>query len=114
MPKKDNIKFFIVEIFFKPPKKNYETNKIIYYHFDEIWSIDSAYFSDYKKSNNKRFRNLYVIKDDFSKYLWDLPLKKKQTKTQDFSNIPTQSKRHPLKIESDRGAEFYNSIIQNF
>ena len=37
-----------------------------------------------------------------------------QQKTQEFSNILTKSKRSPLKIESDRGAEFYNSIFQNF
>ena len=29
-------------------------------------------------------------------------------------NILTSSKRRPIKIESDRGTEFYNSIFQNF
>ena len=37
-----------------------------------------------------------------------------QTITNEFSNIITTSKRKPLKIESDRGSEFYNSIFQNF
>ena len=48
--------------------------------------------------------------------MWAIPLKNKcsQTITKDFSNILTTSKRKPLKIESDRGAEFYNSIFQNF
>ena len=32
----------------------------------------------------------------------------------EFSNILTTSKRKPLKIESDRGTEFYNIIFQNF
>ena len=36
--------------------KSYATNKIIYNHFDEIWNFDLADFSDYKTSNNKRFR----------------------------------------------------------
>ena len=31
-----------------------------------------------------------------------------------MSNILTTSKRKPLKLESDRGTEFYNSIFQNF
>ena len=31
-----------------------------------------------------------------------------------FSNVLTSSKRKPLEIESDRGAEIYNSIFQNF
>ena len=37
-----------------------------------------------------------------------------QTITNEFSNVLTKSKRLPLKIESDRGAEFYNSFFQNF
>ena len=54
--------------------------------------------------------------DKFSNYLWAIPLKNKysQTITNEFSNILTSSKRKPLKIESDRGTEFYNSIFQNF
>ena len=32
----------------------------------------------------------------------------------EFSNVRTKSKRKPLKRESDRGAEFYNNILQNF
>ena len=34
--------------------------------------------------------------------------------TNEFSNNLTTSKRRPLKLESDRGSEFYNSIFQNF
>ena len=37
-----------------------------------------------------------------------------QTITNEFLNILTKSKRKPLKLESDRGAEFYNNIFQNF
>ena len=40
--------------------------------------------------------------------------KKSKTITNEFSNILTTSKRKPLKIESDRGSEFYNSIFQKF
>ena len=42
MIKKDLVKNFIDEIYSKAPKKNYLTNKIIYNHIDEIWSIDLA------------------------------------------------------------------------
>ena len=37
-----------------------------------------------------------------------------QSITNEFSNILTTSKRKPLKLESDRESEFYNSIFQNF
>ena len=45
-----------------------------------------------------------------------MPLKNKYSKTitNEFSNILTSSKRKLLKIESDRGPEFYISIFQNF
>ena len=114
--KKDLTKTFINEIYSKSPKKNYPTNKVIYNHIDEIWSIDLADMIDYKISNNKGFRYIFIVIDNFSKYLWAIPLKNKysQTITNEFSNILTKSKRKPLKIESDRGSEFYNSIFQNF
>ena len=112
--KKDLTKIFIDEIYSKPPMRNYPTNKVIYNHIDEIWSIDLADFSDYKTSNNKGFRYIFVIIDSFSKYLLCIPLKNKnsQTITNEFSNILTKSKRRPLNLESDRGAKFYNSIFQ--
>ena len=51
MTRKDNIKNFVDEIFSRPPRRNYEANKIIYNHINEIWSIDLADFSDYKTLN---------------------------------------------------------------
>ena len=114
--KKDLTKLFIDEIYSTPPKKNYPTNKITYNHIDEIWSIDLADMIDYKISDNKGYRYIFILIDNYSKYLWAIPLKNKysQTITNEFSNILTTSKPKPLKVESDRGTEFYNSIFQNF
>ena len=114
--KRDLIKRFIDEIHSKPPIKNYPTNKIKYNYIDETWSIDLADMIDYKPSNNKGFRYIFIIIDNFSKYLWAIPLENKfsQTITNELSNILSSSKRSPLKIESDRGADFYNIIFQNF
>ena len=116
MIKRNLTKIFIDEIYSKPPRKNYQTNKIIYNHIDEIWSIDLADMTDYKTSNNKGYRYIFVILDNFSKHLWVIPLKNKysQTITDEFSNILTISERKPLKLESDRGSELYNNIFQNF
>ena len=47
--------------------------------------------------------------------MWEKPLKKySKTTADEFSNILSSSKRSPLKIESNRGAEFYNSIFVSF
>ena len=75
-----------------------------------------ADFSDYRISINKGFRYIFVIIDSFSKYLWPIALKIKnsQTITQELSEMLTTSKRSPDKLESDRRAEFYNSIFQIF
>ena len=110
------IKIFIDEIYSQPPLRNYPTNRIVYNHIDEIWSIDLADFSDYTISNNKSYRYILIVIDNYSKYLWAIPLKNKysQTLTNEFSNILNKSKQKPLKIESDRGTEFYNNIFQNF
>ena len=94
----------------------YKTNKIICSHIDEIWSIDLADTIDYKITNKKGFRYIFVIIDDFSKNLGCVPLKNKNSKTvaDVFSNILKTSKRSPIKLENDRGSEWYISDFQNF
>ena len=61
--------------------------------------------SDYKLSNNKRYRYIFGITNDFSKDTSFIQLKNRnaQTITHEFSDILTISKRSPVKIESDRG-----------
>ena len=73
-------------------------------------------FSEYKTSNNGEYRYILIKIDNFRKHLWCTPPKNinSQTITQEFSYILPTTKRSPLKIESDRGKEFYNSIFQNF
>ena len=63
MSKKDNIDTFIDETYSTPPKKNYETNNILHNHIDETRSIDLADMIHYKISNNKGFRDIFVIID---------------------------------------------------
>ena len=46
MIKRGLIKKFLDEVFSTPPRKNYPTNNLVYYHNDEIWSIDLADLSD--------------------------------------------------------------------
>ena len=100
MINKNLIKTFVDEIYSKAPKKNYETNKIIPNHIVEIGSIDLADFSDYKTSNNDGDRYIFVIIDNFSKYLWGIPLKNKYSQfiTNEFFKKITTSKQKPLEL----------------
>ena len=77
--KKHLTKIFTDEINNKPQMKNYPTNKISYNHIDETWSFDLANMIDYRISNIKGFRYIFVIRDNFSKNLWCIPLKNKNS-----------------------------------
>ena len=96
--------------------RNCPSNKNIYNRIDEILIIDLADMIEYKISNNKGFRYIFAIIDNFSKIFWAIPLKNKYSKTlaYTFSNILSSSKRRPIELESDRGSEWYNSVFQSF
>ena len=65
MLKKDYNKTSTNEINSKPSRKNYKTNKIVSNHIDEKWSIDLANFSYYRILNNKSYRYILIVCDDF-------------------------------------------------
>ena len=111
-----NIKIFIDEIYSKPPKRYYATNKTDVYHIDEIWSLDILDLKDYGPENNRGYRYVLVTIDNFSRFGWTIPLKNKNAQTikDSFENILINSKRKPSLIESDRGKEFYNNLFQDF
>ena len=111
-----NIKLYINEIYSKPPKKYYATNKTDVYHIDDTWSVDILDLKDYGPENNRGYRYVLVIIDNFSKFGWTIPLKNKNAQTikDSFENILMNSKRKPNLIESDRGKEFYNNNFQDF
>ena len=74
------IKTFINEIYSRPPKKNYPTNKTDVYHFDEIWSLDMLDLIDYGPENNRGHKYVLVIIDNCNKLAWKVPLKIKMLK----------------------------------
>ena len=111
-----NITIFINQIYSKPPKRNYATNKTDVYFIDDIWSLDILDLKDYGPKNKRGYRYVLVLIDNFSKYGWTVPLKNKNAQTikDSFENILLSSKRKPNLIETDRGKEFYNNIFQDF
>ena len=111
-----NIKTFINEIYSKPPKRYYVTNKTDVYHIDDIWSLDILDLKDYGPEKNRGYRYVLVIIDNFSKFGWTVPLRNKNAQTikDSIENTLISSKRRPNLIESDRGKEFYNNIFQDF
>ena len=110
------IKIFINEVYSKPPRNYYPTNKTDVYHIDDTWSLDKLDLKDYGPKNNRGYRYVLVTIDNFSKFGWTIPLKNKNALTikDSFENILKNSKRKPNLIETDRGKEFYNNIFQDF
>ena len=70
--------------------------------------------SDCRVLDNKGYRYRFIIIDNFSNKAWCVPLmiKNVQTITDDTSKSLTKSKRSRIKIQSDRGKDFYKSIFQ--
>ena len=111
-----NKKISTNEIYSKPPKKNYVTNKTDVYHIDEIWRLDILDLKDYDLEYNRGYRYVLVIIDNFSKIGWTVPIKNKNAQTikDSFEHILISSKRKPNSIENDRSKESYKIIFQDF
>ena len=114
--KRDLTKIFIGEIYSAPPKKNYPTNKTIIKSIADTWSSDLLDMNDYGNKNNKCYRYILVVIDNFSKFGWIIPLKNKyaQSITDAFSQIIKTSKRKPNLLETDDGKEYVNKIFNEF
>ena len=114
--KKDLTKIFIDEVYSKPPKKNYPSNKTIIKSIDDTWSSDLLDMNDYGPKNNKGYRYILVVIDNFSKFGWTIPLKNKfsQPITDVFSEIIKSSNRKPNLLETDDGKEYVNKIFDEF
>ena len=92
------IKLFINEIYSKPLKRNYATNRTNVYHIDDIWTLDILDFTDYAPENNRGHRYVLELIDIFSKFGWTKRLKSKNAKARknSFEKIIISSKRKPV------------------
>ena len=73
-----HIKMFINEIYSKGPKKYYPTSKTDVYYIDYIWSLDILDLKDYGRESNRGYRYVLLTIDNFSKFVWTVPLKNKK------------------------------------
>ena len=82
--------------------------------FNELWCTELMDMAEYKNSKNKKFNDMFVIIDNFSKCTWWVWLKNKngQTITDEILNILTTSKRKAIEIENDRGLQFFKDEFQ--
>ena len=109
------IKTFIEEKTSQPPKEIYNTNKTDVYHIDDICSSDILDWKDYGEENNRSYRYVCVVIDNFSIFGWTVTLKNKtaQAIKDSFDKHSITSKRKPNSIETVGGKVFCNSIFQS-
>ena len=78
--------------------------------------MDVLDIRDYGPENNRGYRYVLVIIDNFNKFGWKIPLKNKnaQTTKDSLENFWTNSKRKQNLIETDRGRKFLKNIFEKF
>ena len=78
---------------------------------DEIWAADLIDMQVFSKDNNG-IKYLLTVTDIFSKFVWNVPLKRKtgQEVANAYSKILKEWR--PSKMWVDTGREFYNKGVQ--
>ena len=76
-----SIDVFIVQICSKSSQKDCH-KKTDDFLLDDIWSLDFLDLNEYGlKNNNRGYRYVLVVFDNFSKFVWTVPLKNKNAKS---------------------------------
>ena len=63
-----SIKTFVTEVYSKPPKNIYPTNKSDVSHIDDIWNLDILDLKVYGPENNRSYRYVLIVIEKFSKF----------------------------------------------
>ncbi len=103
----------VVEELHKPARRNYPRRKYDIRDIDETWQADLVEMQPYSKEN-KGYRYLLTVIDNFSKYAWAVPVKQKTGKdvTEAMHSILRQG-RVCKNLQTDRGKEFFNSVFES-
>ena len=105
MVKQSLIDIFIKQIYSKPVRKNYDTNKTVVKNVDFTWSIDLLHMIDHGLKNNKCYRYILVAIDIFSNYGWGIHLKNNTAQfiTNEISDSIHKTNPKPFLMETDDG-----------
>ena len=93
------------QVFAPAPRSD---GKVTSSSLDGRWQIDLIDFKQLDATKNDGHKNVLVVTDVFSRFVWAVPLKDKaqNTVTTAFKGILTSSGRKPAEVDSDGGAEF--------
>ena len=97
----------------KPRRRRFPTLPVIVGGLDDQWVADLVEVQRLAK-HNRGIRYLLTVVDALSKYAWVEPLKTGVALVKAFEKIVKQGRRHPNRLQTDRGKEFYNRIFQRW
>ena len=92
----------------------YTRNPTVANSIDHQWAADLADMKNLSRYN-KGVKYLLTVVDVLSKYAWVVPMKNKTGAEQksSFESILKEG-RKPLRIQTDKGSEFYNKSFQEY
>ena len=99
----------------KPRRRRFPTVPVVVGGLDDQWVADLVEVQPLAKYN-RGLRYLLTVVDVLSKYAWVQPLKDKTgvALVKAFEKILKQGRRHPNRLQTDRGKEFYNRTFQRW
>ena len=99
----------------KPPRRRFPTVPVVVGGLDDQWVADLVEVQPLAKYNGG-LRCLLTVVDVLSKYAWVQPLKGKTgvALVKAFEKMLKQGRRHPNRLQTDRGKEFYNRTFQRW
>ena len=104
----EEIKKALVDEIHKPARRNYPRRKVEIRGLDETWQADLVVMESHSREN-KGYKYILTVIDNFSKFAWAKALKNKTGKavTAALKSI-FESGRAPKNLHVDQGTEFYN------
>ena len=97
----------------KPVRMNFERRKTIVTGIDQQWQSDLCDMQNLQ-ADNDGYKYLFVNIDVFSKFAIVYPLKNKSAQTVKNAFIKAIKQRKPKTIQTDRGTEYFNRVLQNW
>lgn len=99
--------------FLKPKRYKFKRNQVIATSPNSLHMADLADMQKLQKWNDG-YRFLLIIVDAFSKRMWVVPVKKKNSQHMKaaFSEAYSDKKIWPRTLQTDHGTEFYNRPVQ--
>lgn len=99
----------------KPKRNKFRRNGYEVNNIGDLWQADLIDMQAFSAINND-YKYILAVVDAFSKYSWCIPLKQKTASEiiAAFSDIFKKSDRLPVTLQTDRGKEFVNYLVQDF